>query len=190
VGGVWLIATIGLLCLISEFDPVAEYQEVLLLGRGEETGTSLTGRLPLWEDLSAYISLRPSKGYGYRAVWTPRHIYDIAVSQEWVISEAHSTYIDATLQLGVVGAATLLFTELTTFLYAALYFRKTQQPAYLFLVGGVFFCIVRGFTESGLGDPTGVTPFLFLTMAAHTWNGKRKLIDKTNTANHHQPIPL
>ena len=170
MGAIWIGTTIGLVCMITEFDPISQNQDVLLMGRREETGSSLTGRLPLWEDLSVYIARSPTRGYGYRAFWNPRHIYEIAVSQEWVISEAHSSYIDATLQLGVVGAFMLLLTELTAFLYAAFCFRNTQRPEYLFLVGGIFFCIVRGFTESGLGDPIALTSFLFLSLAAHSWH--------------------
>ena len=99
----WFVSSVSLICLVTGFNPITEYQEVLLMGRGEETGSSLTGRLPLWEDLTLYIKLKPVAGYGYSAFWTPRHINDIAVSQEWVISEAHSSYMEATLQLGLIG---------------------------------------------------------------------------------------
>ena len=183
MGGVWAVAFIGLICLIAGFDPISEYQEVLLMGRGEETGASLTGRLPLWEDLFVYISFEPFFGYGYRAFWTPKHIYEIAESQEWVISEAHSSYMETTLQLGIIGLIMLYFTEVVTFLYTAIHFRKFKRPEYLYLVGGIFFCIVRGFTESGLGDPSAVTAFLFLGIAAHSWNGHAEQIDKTNRSN-------
>lgn len=156
------------------------------MGRGEETGSSLTGRLPLWQDLSVYIQSRPWQGHGYGAFWTPRHIYEIAVSQEWVISEAHSSYIDAVLQLGIIGAILLALTEIATFLFAAITFRITKQPAYLFLAGGTFFCLIRGFTESGLGDPAAISAFLFISLAAHTWNGRqKKSIDTDNSVNDH-----
>ena len=174
--GFWLVASIGLICMVSGFDPIAEYQEVLLMGRGEETGSSLTGRLPLWQDLGEYIARRPWSGHGYRAFWNPRHIYEIAVSQQWVISEAHSSYIDATLQLGLIGCMLFILAELCTFFYAAILFRFTKRPAYLFLVGGVVFCVARGLTESGMSDPNAPSAFLFLALAAHCWNGDRPLI--------------
>lgn len=173
LAGFWLVASIGLICMVSGFDPIAEYQEVLLLGRGEETGTSLTGRLPLWDELSRYVVRRPWQGHGYRAFWNPRHIYEIAVSQQWVISEAHSSYMDATLQTGLIGCMLMVLTEFCTLFFAAIIYRITKQPAYLFLVGGVFFCIVRGLTESGMSDPNAPSAFLFLAVAAHAWNGNR-----------------
>jgi len=177
LAGFWLIASIGLICMVSGFDPIAEYQEVLLMGRGEETGSSLTGRLPLWQDLYEYISRRPWQGHGYRAFWNPRHIYEIAVSQEWVISEAHSSYIDVTLQLGLIGCALFILAEICTLFFSAIIFRITQQPAYLFLVGGVVFCIARGLTESGMSDPNAPSAFLFLALAAHSWNGNKRSSD-------------
>ena len=183
--GFWLVASIGLICMVSGFDPIAEYQEVLLMGRGEETGSSLTGRLPLWQDLSEYISRRPWKGHGYRAFWNPRHIYEIAVSQQWVISEAHSSYIDATLQLGLIGCTLFILGEICTLFYAAICFRITQRPAYLFIVGGVVFCLARGLTESGMSDPNAPSAFIFLALAAHCWQGDRIFSD---TQHPDQPI--
>lgn len=171
--GFWLLSLTILLCIATDFNPITANQEVLLMGRGEETGSSLTGRLPLWQDLSVYVSRSPMKGYGFGAFWTPKQVYEIAVSQEWVISEAHSSYLDTTLQLGIIGA--LLFTaiQISAFFYAAYLSRVTQQPAYLFLVGGIFFCILRGLTESGLTGASPVTAFLFMALAAHAWNGSK-----------------
>ena len=157
--------------MVVGFDPISEYQEILLLGRGEETGSSLTGRLPLWQDLSQYIARRPWQGHGYRAFWNPRHIYEIAVSQQWVISEAHSSYFDCTLQLGLIGCTLFILTEICTLFFAAFWFRNSNEPAYLFLVGGVIFCMARGLTESGMSDPNAPSAFLFLALASHSWNG-------------------
>lgn len=172
----WVVSLIVLACMVSGFDPISEYQEVLLMGRGEETGSSLTGRLPLWQDLTVYISYKPWKGFGYGAFWTPRHIYEIAVSQQWVISEAHSSYVEATLHLGIIGAVLLSITMISTLFYTVIVFRKTMsRPEYLFIVGGVFFCMIRGFTESGLTAPASVTSFLFIAVAAHSWNGRKNL---------------
>ena len=181
--GFWLLSMTILGCIVTGFNPITEFSDVLLLGRAEETGSSLTGRLPLWEDLSLYVSFRPWHGYGFGAFWTPRHINDIAVSQEWVISEAHSSYVDAALQLGVVGCLVMALTAISTFFYATIIFRKTLRPEYLFLVGGVFFCLVRGFTESGLSGPSGGTSFMFLAVAAHSWNAPTKMIDTNDNVN-------
>jgi len=186
----WMGSMVSLLCMVSGFDPIAEYSEILLLGRSEETGSSLTGRLPLWQDLALYVSFKPWQGYGFGAFWTPRHIYDIAVSQEWVISEAHNSYVDATLQLGIIGGLLMFLSAISTFFYSAITFRRTHRPEYLFLVGGVFFCIVRGFTESGLSSPGSVTSFLFLSIVAHSWHTPAKLIDDIDGEVNNEPPSL
>ena len=188
--GFWMLSFIALACLVSGFDPIAEYSEILLLGRGEETGSSLTGRLPLWQDLSLYITFRPWQGYGFGAFWTPRHINDIAGSQQWVISEAHSSYYDTTLQLGIVGCILMVSTALTTFFYSAITFRRTLKPEYLFLIGGTFFCIARAFTESRVNDPGSCSTFLFLAIAAHSWVPIGKTIGANEeAANDTEPVP-
>jgi len=184
VAGFWLLSSIVLLCIVTDFNPITANSDVLLLGRAEETGSSLTGRLPLWEDLLEYLSRSPVKGFGFGAFWTPRHIYEIAVSQEWVISEAHSSYLDTALQLGVIGAALFAAIIVSTFLYAAILSRVTKDPAYLFLVGGVFFCLMRGFTESGLTGASPVTAFFFMALAAHSWNGSSVSPDAKHNHNH------
>ena len=186
----WFLGFVILFVQVTGFDPIAEFEEILLLGRKEETGESLTGRLPLWEDLWTYIGKRPFQGFGYGAFWTPRHINEIAGSQQWVISEAHSSYFDTMLQLGIVGCFLVAVTAVTTFFYSAITFRRTWQPEYLFLVGGAFFCIVRGFTESRVNDPASVSTFLFLAIAAHSWNTPQKMIDTNTEANNDiDPVP-
>ena len=185
VAGFWLLSSIVLLCIVIDYNPVTANSDVLLLGRAEETGSSLTGRLPLWEDLLDYLSRSPMKGYGFGAFWTPKHIYEIAVSQEWVISEAHSSYLDTALQMGVIGAVLFAAIIICTFLYAAFLSRVTKDPAYLFLVGGVFFCLIRGFTESGLTGASPVSAFFFMALAAHSWNGNRVRPDVKRNHNNH-----
>ena len=181
--GAWVLSTIVLICIVTDVNPITANQDVLLLGRAEETGSSLTGRLPLWEDLFEYLSRSPMKGFGFGAFWTPKHIYEIAISQEWVISEAHSSYLDTALQLGIIGVALFVAIEVCTFLYAAFLSRVTQDPAYLFLVGGVFFCMMRGFTESRLTGASTLNAFLLVALTAHSWNGNRARTAVKDTPN-------
>ncbi len=81
-------------------------EEGVLLGRSDdpESMTTLTGRVPLWEDCVDFVAKRPFQGYGYGAFWTPRHIEEISASQGWSISSAHSGYVEIALGLGLTGA--------------------------------------------------------------------------------------
>ena len=167
---IWCVASAVLLSVVTEFDPIEQYSEVLLLGRGEETGSSLTGRLPLWKDLSSYIADRPWHGHGFGAFWTPRNIYDIATSQEWTISEAHSSYVDTALQSGLIGVFLMVAVALSTLIFAVKRYRQTGETEFVFVIGVIVFCLLRGLTESGLSSPNGYNSALFLAMAAHSWN--------------------
>lgn len=179
---VWLLAIAALAVTASGFDPAKEYASVLLMGRQEQSG-SLTGRIPLWEDLWIYIRQRPLLGYGYEAFWTPRHIYDVSMSQEWTISEAHSTYFSTWLQLGIVGLGLLVATALFGVLRVAACYRASTNRLYLFLVGGIVFCLLRGVTEAGMETPTAVTMVLGVGVLRSSSAGKLPEISRSPLAS-------
>ena len=169
--GSWLLAMGIFAVLATGFDPTAEYSDVLLMGRAEETGSSLTGRLPLWTDLATYIADRPWFGHGFSAFWDARHIYEVSSGQQWTISEAHSSYVDATLQVGLIGCALMVLTAFSTFWWGLSNYRATHETYFLFIVAGVVFVLIRSFSESGLSDPRGFSSSLFLVVFSHCWQG-------------------
>ena len=66
---------------------------------------SLTGRVPLWQAIWPEIMLSPLIGHGYAGFWnadspTVQMIWRYA---GWEAPDAHSSYLDIMLQLGVVG---------------------------------------------------------------------------------------
>ncbi len=65
--------------------------------------STLTGRLPLWEELLGDIAAKPLTGYGYGAFWSPNRIAAIFETQNWPASHAHCDYIELALALGLVG---------------------------------------------------------------------------------------
>lgn len=76
------------------------------MGRADHDMWSLTGRVPLWENLiEEYVRYKPFAGYGYGAFWTPTHITEVAESQYWSPAYAHSAYIDLVLSVGLIGAS-------------------------------------------------------------------------------------
>ncbi|MEN0111369.1 MAG: O-antigen ligase family protein, partial [Planctomycetota bacterium] len=58
--------------------------DAALLGRNEQS-KSLTGRVPLWDELAEYAAKRPVLGYGYEGFWTPKRIAAIMKSQNWTV---------------------------------------------------------------------------------------------------------
>lgn len=65
---------------------------------------TLTGRVPLWELLlSQHVADRPWLGYGLGAFW-PNHDVDVS----WDPPHGHNSFVDITLELGVVASLGLI----------------------------------------------------------------------------------
>lgn len=98
-----------LFLLFSSGDAVTPLTKAIKMGRIDSNISTLTGRTLLWKEcLTEYASKRPFMGYGQGGFWTARHLYDVSRSQNWTINNAHSTYIDHVLELGIVGLALYL----------------------------------------------------------------------------------
>jgi len=94
---------------------IATYLEDILSIFGK--GITLTGRLPLWSLLLSYAVDRPWQGYGYGAFWASPVSPAITVVQllPWDPTHAHNGYLDAWLDVGVVGLALTSFIFLSYF---------------------------------------------------------------------------
>jgi len=76
-----------------------------LIGRDAQ----LTGRVDLWLILPSYIAERPWLGYGFGAFWVAdsANVSLIWNAVGWTPPHAHDGWLDALLELGVVGLALL-----------------------------------------------------------------------------------
>ena len=94
----------GLMCMLLAFSLFADASGIVAMGRDDDGMSTLTGRVPLWEELlEVHAERQPLFGYGFGAFWTPDRIFAISDSQGWAISSTHSTYIDLLLTVGYVG---------------------------------------------------------------------------------------
>jgi O-antigen ligase len=136
--------------------------DAAMLGREDnEQVASLTGRVPLWEELSGSIERRPLQGYGFNSFWTSDQIDEISETQSWAISVAHSTYLDLTLGIGLVGV-TLWIAVVAMGLFTAAW-RQANSPSIGFAFIGVLlmFALLHGALESAFANP-GFVPLLAL----------------------------
>jgi exopolysaccharide production protein ExoQ len=136
--------------------------DAAMLGRDDnEQVTSLTGRVPLWEELSGSIERRPLQGYGFNSFWTSDQIDEISESQSWAISVAHSTYLDLTLGIGLIGVG-LWVAVVALGLFSAAR-RQASSPSIGFAFIGVLlmFGLLHGALESAFANP-GFVPLLAL----------------------------
>lgn len=117
-------------------DTVTHAHNAALLGRSAESDNpaTLSGRTLLWEDLFYFASARPWLGYGFDSFWTPQHIAEISLRRGWVITQSHSGYIEALLNVGWIGASLLVVTLIAGLATAIRHFRRVRTPLALFAV--------------------------------------------------------
>jgi exopolysaccharide production protein ExoQ len=72
---------------------------------------TLSGRAALWDELLGYARERPLLGYGLGSFWSPERLEAVYASQRWPVAHAHSSYLEAALELGALGLT--LFAALT-----------------------------------------------------------------------------
>ncbi len=128
---------------------VARYEAVLTsLGKDP----TLTGRTPMWEALAASVGERPWLGHGYAGFWlgdagpSARALERIG----WQTPGAHNGYLDAALQLGLVGLALLLAAVALAYLRSLAVVRATTDAAGLFPAAFLSILLVYNFTETML----------------------------------------
>ena len=130
--------------------------DVVMLGRREESQT-LTGRLPIWTELSGYVRERPFQGYGYAGFWSEKHIEAVSEEQQWPLREAHNAYIDAVLSIGLIGAAVLLAIVLLALRQSAVALRQTGDPGFTLTFCLLVFGLLHACLETGMADPNLTT---------------------------------
>ncbi len=158
LGGTWLFGVVLLGALLTGADLGDDVSNVALMGREEES-ESLTGRIPIWTELSPYILRRLPIGYGFDAFWNPAQIDQFYRELQWAIREAHSAYVDLTLSVGLIGAGALFGAIAAGMSRAAGLYRRFGRPEHGFILGLQAFCLVNALTESAMTMPLFV-PFL------------------------------
>lgn len=122
------------------------------MGRQVDDPESLTGRLPLWQELlDKYLPQSPLVGHGYGAFWSADRIAGMSRTQAWEPSHAHSSYLDLALNVGLVGAAlcvaAMALAALTALRREALH----AGSGYGFIAMIVAFVTIAGITETYIG---------------------------------------
>lgn len=152
--------TAGLLLLLGAGDVAIRNRvsDTFLLGRRSQAG-SLTGRIPLWQELWSYAEDRPWQGYGYESFWSQQHIKEVFESQKWAVRSAHSAFVELMLGIGLVGVVLVAVTVLwgTWLVYRR--FRRTGNVGYGFAFATLVFAMANGLLESifvGMRWPTVV----------------------------------
>lgn len=103
----WAVFAVVTLCLLGASVAALFFNEIMeAIGKDP----SLTGRVPLWQELVSLVRARPLEGYGYMGFFTPGNpdLDSVHRAIGWKASTAHQGYLDMLLQLGVLGLALAL----------------------------------------------------------------------------------
>jgi len=174
LSGLLVAASVG--GLVYSFASVAVLQQtadVAVMGRSEDVST-LTGRLPLWEEAWKAAQKRPWMGYGYGAYWNAKHVLEYSDLLSWQIPHSHNAYIDMVLAVGGVGLGLYLAWTLASIASAYRRYEASGRRGELFAVCLLVLTLVHGASESkipgaGMGALMQLTVLAMLTIKPLPW---------------------
>jgi O-antigen ligase len=133
------------------------------LNRELAPGNTFTGRIALWEFALEKIAERPWTGHGINALWGQPAVMQMErpYDADWDfrgIVHGHSSYFDAVLELGIFGAACVVFVVVVQPLkdYACCRLTRANVIAADFFLMIVLFAAMNAFMETFFfrrGDP-------------------------------------
>jgi exopolysaccharide production protein ExoQ len=142
-----LLASAGMFLSIVRSSAYDAIFGVATIGRTSHIG-SLTGRVPLWQEILKDVDKRPIIGHGYGGYWTTKRVEDFAKIFFWEPPNGHSIYIDSMVEIGNIGLVLLLMFFFVMILVAAYSYSKTQEKVQLLSIGLFVMGFVHGLTES------------------------------------------
>lgn len=153
---------------------------------------TLTGRTYLWADLLGYVHQHPWLGFGYDSFWTPRHVLEVALSQGWIPSSAHSSYMDSLLSLGWVGLCCFVIMLLAALERAFYLNARLGGPGTLFSVLLLCYLMTHMLVEAFMFETTipGFIALVLLLRIAFGGEGRRadpsvpRTSDEESTEDH------
>jgi exopolysaccharide production protein ExoQ len=169
----WLVMSFGVaaLCLggiAANFVSVSDIDQsinVASMGRRENV-SSLTGRLPLWNELWKSAEKHPLVGHGYGGFWGEKNVLKYSDIFAWHIPHAHNGYLDLMLAVGVIGAVLYVAWVVATAVAATVRFETLGRMGDLFVVCLLAFSLIHAVTESKFPGAGIGAYFVLMAMAA------------------------
>ena len=128
---------------------------------GRSNDSSLSGRLPLWEELLISINKKPILGHGYLAYWDSKQVEYLSEKFRWEISHGHNVYLDILLDVGYIGLSLVLLAILLAFVEAARLYSDRYRIEYAIVFGLFAYACINGLGESIFKHPS----FYFFAVA-------------------------
>lgn len=157
------ICLVSLLYVAAGSQAQNRIQGALLMGRSEGA-TTLTGRLPLWQELWFQSRDHRWLGHGYGAFWTIDQMQKLEDKLRWYPGHSHSVYMQTILDVGVFGILIFIALVLSCLARARRLIRRTQDPAYYFVLGFLTAGFVDGIVEVSFVYPRGLGLLVAISM--------------------------
>jgi O-antigen ligase len=166
----WAVAAgcVAVLCLggiLSSYisaATVSETANIAAMGRKQHL-SSLTGRLPLWQELWKAADDRLLMGHGMGAFWNEKNVLKYSKMLGWHIPHAHNAYLDLTLQIGLIGLALHVMLLVGTLGVGLARYDRDHRASNLFVASFMAFELVHSISESKLPG-SGEAGFLMLAV--------------------------
>lgn len=119
-----------------------------LLGRD----ATMSGRTALWFAVLSFISQRPWLGYGFGAFWQGMNGNSafISLALNWQVPHAHDGYLDATLDIGLVGLSLVVAFIVIGARNAVRSIRRDDRGGSIWPLLCLTFLVLSNLTESAL----------------------------------------
>lgn len=139
---------------------VANFDDLLsAVGRDGSNTLTLTGRTVIWTNAIAMIQEHPVLGYGFSSFYSPltQHFF----SSGYVAPHAHNTWINATFETGLIGAALL-----SLFFLGVLFTDRGRKPTTGYAWPLMLFVMMCGLMGVVYGGKVGTFWILGVVVAA------------------------
>lgn len=155
--------------------------EILLESFGRDM--TLTGRTELWATVIEMIREHPWLGYGYSGFWLG---WDGESAYLWMVSNwnppnSHNGFLDAALDVGLVGLVMILIGFITRFIKAFRYIRTKQSWESFWPLLFLIYMVAGNLTETSLLDHNSFFWILFISFgfSFSSQNGSVKACEQT-----------
>ena len=145
-----LLVSAGLLFLALEPSSGSRLEKLAKMGRSDAMADpkSLTGRIPIWAEMVEGIQQKPAIGHGLSAYWTTDRIRRLSYIHDWDFNNAHSSYLELLLSVGIVGFSLILTGIATVFVRGLRLFHQTRDVGLGFILAIFVMGLVNGLIES------------------------------------------
>ncbi len=159
--------------------------EFVTMGRKDDV-SSLSGRLPLWEELVDSIYKSPLIGYGYLAYWDAKRVEYLSETFRWEIPHGHNLYLDTMLDVGLLGFILVVLMMFAALWQAMKLYGKTSQIEYPIVFGLFTYAAFNGFAESLFKLPN--FPLFVVATCCFSMILQREKVDNNKQPDRHRGL--